>query len=100
MDFFRETGRSAQCVKPEMFHVWRESFDMYVTDVVEFSESLIMFDVFVLDASDTSYVWSGEQRSQAEVKLAKFFAERRKSSGTVTSRRPALWTGSLEPSRR
>ena len=45
---------------------------MYVSEVVASSESLITFDVFVLDAGDTSYVWCG-----------------------VTSRCPTLQTGSF-----
>ena len=60
VDFSREAGR------PEMFHVWREGFDMYVKDVVAFSESLVTFRVFVLDAGDTLYVGGGKQRSQLE----------------------------------
>ena len=75
----REAGRPAQCLKPEMFHVWREGLDMYVTDVGASSESLSTFDVFVLDAGDTLYVWGGEQCSQLEVEMATFFAEHRKS---------------------
>ena len=52
---------------------------MQVTEVLPSSESLITFDVFVLDAGDTSYVWGGEQCSQLEVELATFFAELCKS---------------------
>ena len=52
---------------------------MYVTEGVASSESLATFDVFVLDAGDTLYVWGGEQCSQLEVKLATFFAEHSKS---------------------
>uniref|UniRef100_A0A7S1ACU6 PH domain-containing protein n=1 Tax=Noctiluca scintillans TaxID=2966 RepID=A0A7S1ACU6_NOCSC len=79
VDFSREAGRPSQCLKPEIFHVWREGLDVYVTEVVVSSESLTTFDVFVLDAGDTLYVWGGEQCSQLEVELATFFAEHRKS---------------------
>ena len=70
---------------------------MYVIKVVRSSESLITFDVFVLDAGDTAYVWSGEQCSQSEMELATFFAEPRKSvrnSDVEVSHTPDLkfWT--------
>ena len=52
---------------------------MHVIEVVPSRVSLITFDVFVLDAGDTSYVWGGEQCSQLDVELATFFAELRKS---------------------
>ena len=50
-----------------------------ITEVVAPSETLITFDVFVLDAGDTSYALGGEQHSQMNVKLATFFAELHKS---------------------
>ena len=64
---------------------------MYVTEVVASNESLATFDVFVLDAGDTSFVWGGEQCSQLE---GSWRSSLRTASrcGTVTSRCPALQT--------
>ena len=44
-------------------------------DVVASSESLFAFDIFVLDAGDTSCVWRSEQCPRLEVELATFLAE-------------------------
>ena len=49
-DFFKETGRPAQSLKPEMIYVRSEGLDMCVTEVAAPNESLITFDAFVLDA--------------------------------------------------
>ena len=60
-------------------------------EVVTSSESSFTFDVFVLDAGDTTCVWRGEQCSQLEVELATFFAEHRTSvrnSDVEVSRTP------------
>ena len=78
-DFFKETGRPAQCLKPEMFYVRSEGLDMCVTEVVAPNELLITFDAVVLDVGDTSYVWGGEQCSQLDVNLAAFCAKLRQS---------------------
>ena len=71
---------------PEMFHVWREGFDMYVTDAVAFSES---FATFRVGAVNNAHSWKG---------AGAFFAERRKSvrnSDVEVSRTPELEFGML-----
>ena len=100
VDLSNEAGRPARCLKPEMFHVWREGVDMCVTKVVASSESLATFDVFVLDAGDTLYVWGGEQCSQLEVKLTQSSLNTADRCRTVPSRGPALQAKFLEASRR